>query len=156
MKAPVAAADSASAQISQKGKRKVEEVQKTSEELSQGSSAPVQKKQKKAVKVSTPEPLVEEEMAVKVTEPEPQLESAPSSIQMEDPIEGEHSTSNVEIVATGTNAERSHNFGCLYSFIPLMPFHRALCHDTWSQHLTNLIDDDTKGEKEPKTKGKGK
>ena len=85
------------------------------------------------MKVSTPEPTTEEEMAVKVSEPEPQLESTPSPVQMEDPIEGEHTNSDVEILATGTNAERSHNFGCLYSFISLMPFHRAQCHNAWSQ-----------------------
>ena len=71
MKAPVAAEDSISAHMPTKGKRKIEEVHKLSEDHSQGSSAPVQKGKKKAVKVSTPEPTVEQEKAVKVPTPEP-------------------------------------------------------------------------------------
>lgn len=135
-----------------KGKRHIAET-------SHDSSAhplPEKKRIKKAGRVVTPEPQQETElMAGMVSEPEPKEdedearraasvegekesepreEDVPSSVPEDAPFEGEtHTDSEVEVIATGKSAERTHNYRCLYSFLPQMPFHRALVHQAWSQ-----------------------
>lgn len=39
----------------------------------------------------------------------------------------------VEVIVVFRDEQRSINYHSLFSFLPMMPFHRALVHNTWDQ-----------------------
>lgn len=53
-------------------------------------------------------------------------------LDKEDEVD-EEEEDDMEIYAEFRDEERSINYHCLFSFLPMMPFHRTLAHNYWDQ-----------------------